>query len=161
MRYGIGEFKRNWFLKLLISNEKIYLDDWILLGKKEQGQVEILWYKDQNHQVKCHTAKQIWMALLLPLHTALQAVADDTRVTGIYAKMWLNFYITANDDHHLFMTGAAQGWSRHKFLMLCTQEEYLLGWERHSVDNWDCSSIKKYLNYDLFSIQPKHISNRV
>lgn len=59
MRYGVGEFKRNQFLKLLITNEKIYLEDWILLGKKEQGQVEILWYKDQNHQVKCHTAKRI------------------------------------------------------------------------------------------------------
>lgn len=44
MRYGVGEFIINRFLKLLISNEKTYLEDWILLGKKEKGQVEILWY---------------------------------------------------------------------------------------------------------------------
>lgn len=66
------------------------------------------------------------MALLLSLHNYLQAVADDTGVTGVYAKMWLNLYTTANDDDHVFMTGAAQEWSRHKFLMLRTQEEYLL-----------------------------------
>lgn len=35
MRYKVGEFKRNQFLKLLIFNEKTYLEDWILLGKKE------------------------------------------------------------------------------------------------------------------------------
>lgn len=59
LRYEVGEFIRNQFQKLLISNEKSYLEDWILLGKKEQGQVEVLWYKDQNPQVKCHTAKRI------------------------------------------------------------------------------------------------------
>lgn len=53
MRYKVGEFKRNRFLKLLIFNEKTYLKDWILLGKKEQGQVEILWYKDQNQVSHC------------------------------------------------------------------------------------------------------------
>lgn len=148
LRYEVGEFIRNQFQKLLISNEKSYLEDWILLGKKEQGQVEVLWYKDQNPQVKCHTAKRIWMALLLSLPNYLQAVADDTWVTGVYAKMWL--YTTANDGDPVFITGAAQGWSRHKFLMLRTQEEYLLGWERHPVDNWDCTSVKKYLNYYVF-----------
>lgn len=30
------------------------------------------------------------MALLLSLPNYLQAVADDTWVTGVYAKMWLN-----------------------------------------------------------------------
>lgn len=44
MRYGVGDFIRNQFLKLLISKEKTYLEDWILLGRKKKGRVEILWY---------------------------------------------------------------------------------------------------------------------
>lgn len=29
MKYRVGEFKRNQFLKLPIFNEKTYLEDWI------------------------------------------------------------------------------------------------------------------------------------